>query len=401
MKSNSDKNIAKSIKFIINNLTSFKKYKEVKSLKWILANRRLLLLELLAYHLKNNLRIATFKTRLNTIMRIYYLYYNDKDFTTYNQLGTVMDNISKVIDTYEGYNKRDEREENNHLDFRILLQRQEELYKEYNLYKDKKCQNAFNSNQDLVLVSLYTLIPTLRCELLSLKYTKTDQEGAEYDYLYIKEDDSIVLQLNRVVKKHKAILIDVSKESKLLNDMLLQSYVEYPRENVFITKRQYPAMKPINPNSLSVRLKEIFMKYGKNVGINSIRSSYVSYQLKTPKITFNEKNELCDNMRTGIIYLEKNYKKLECNEVILPKIAVTEPKLNCIELEKISQKKYYEHNKEKIAEQQKEYRAKSNNPSYKIKLLRKLNTNSEYIKKTSKEILDKYNIIKNSDGLYK
>ena len=399
-KSKSDKTVTDSIKFFSNNLPSFKQYKETKSLNYILTNRRELLLELLEYYLKKNLKITTFKTRLTAIMRVYYLSYNDKDFTTYNQLGTVSDNISKVINLKEGDNKRDEREEKNHLDFRIILQRQDELYKEYNLYKNKKSQNAFNANQDLVLVSLYSLIPSLRRELFSLKFTKTDQEGAKDDYLYIKENGNIILQLNKVVKRHESITIDISKESKLLNDILLQSYEEYPRENVFLIKKEYPTTKPINPNGLSIRLKVIFKKYDKNVGINSIRSSYVSYQLKNPNVTYKEEKELKNKMRTGIEMIRGNYRKIETNEIILPKKDIQEPKLNAIQLERVAQKKYYEKNKQQIAEQQKEYRAKVDNPSYRVKLLRKLNTDAEYITKTSKGILEKYNITKNIDGKY-
>ena len=121
-------------------------------------------------------------------MRVHYLSYGDKEYTTYHQLGTVSDNLSYLINLKEDDNKRDEREEKNHLDFRIILQRQTELYTEFNSYKNKKSQNAFNSNQDLVLVSLYSLIPTLRRELFSLNFSKTDQEGAEDDYIYIKDE---------------------------------------------------------------------------------------------------------------------------------------------------------------------------------------------------------------------
>ena len=185
-KSKSVENIYNSIKFMIKNLSSLKQHKnETKSLSFIMANRRLLLLELLEYHLLHNNKLTTFKSKLNSIMRIYYLAYNNKDFTTYNQLGTVLDNISIHLNKKEGENKRDDREERNHLDFNIILQRQKELEEEYNLYKNKQCKNAFNSNQDLVLVSLYSLIPTLRRELFSLKYSIEDKREDKDDYLYI------------------------------------------------------------------------------------------------------------------------------------------------------------------------------------------------------------------------
>ena len=45
-----------------------------------------------------------------------------------------------------------------------------------------------------------------------------------------------------------------------LNEILLKSYKEYPREYLFIKKDIYLQMKPIKTNSLSTRLKEIFSK---------------------------------------------------------------------------------------------------------------------------------------------
>ena len=401
-KSKSVENIYNSIKFMIKNLSSLKQHKnETKSLSFIMANRRLLLLELLEYHLLHNNKLTTFKSKLNSIMRIYYLAYNNKDFTTYNQLGTLLDNISIHLNKKEGENKRDDREERNHLDFNIILQRQKELEEEYNLYKNKQCKNAFNSNQDLVLVSLYSLIPTLRRELFSLKYSIEDKREDKDDYLYIK-DDNVYLQLNKIVKRHKPIIIDVKAESDKLNEILLKSYKEYPREYLFIKKDIYLQMKPIKTNSLSTRLKEIFSKYNKNVGINSIRSSYISNKLRNPLITYNEKDELCEKMRTGIQYLERNYKKIDKDIVILHRIEVKEPnEYSSIEKDKIAQKRYYDNNKEQIARQQKEYRQRTNKPSYRVKLLRKLNADSNYINKTSKQMIDKYQIVKNEDGIYK
>jgi hypothetical protein len=108
-------------------------------------------------------------------------------------------------------------------------------------------------------------------------------------------------------------------------------------------------------------------------------------------------------MRTCIEMIRGNYRKLDTiNEIIsIPKMEITEPKLDTIELEKIAKKKYYEQNRKKVLVQQKEYRDKLKNSSYKIKLLRKLNLDSNYINKTSKKILDKYNITKDKNGIYK
>jgi ribosomal protein L39E len=68
--------------------------------------------------------------------------------------------------------------------------------------------------------------------------------------------------------------------------------------------------------------------------------------------------------------------------------------------EKEIMKTYYEKSKDKIAKQQKEYRQNRNIPAYRIKLVRKLNNDKDYINKTTKAILDKYNIKQGEDGIY-
>ena len=64
------------------------------------------------------------------------------------------------------------------------------------------------------------------------------------------------------------------------------------------------------------------------------------------------------------------------------------------------QKTYYEKNKEQIALKQKEYRDTIKTPSYKNKLLRKLNTDEKYLSKTSQDILTKYNIIARINSIH-
>ena len=107
-------------------------------------------------------------------------------------------------------------------------------------------------------------------------------------------------------------------------------------------------------------------------------------------------------MRTSLEQIEKSYKKLKKydkrkskNDEAKPIKPVKQPKT-----EKDIMKSYYEKSKAKIAEQQKQYRTDRNVPAYRIKLLRKLNNDKDYISKTTKSILDKYNIKKTNYGIY-
>ncbi len=56
-KSNSDPNIARSISFFVNNLPSFKKYKDTDDLSFIIDYNRLLTIELFEYYAKNQIQV--------------------------------------------------------------------------------------------------------------------------------------------------------------------------------------------------------------------------------------------------------------------------------------------------------------------------------------------------------
>jgi hypothetical protein len=104
-------------------------------------------------------------------------------------------------------------------------------------------------------------------------------------------------------------------------------------------------------------------------------------------------------MRTSIKQIELSYNKLDDIHLGIddhkPIKLVKLPKT-----EKEIMKSYYEKAKDKIAKQQKEYRQNRNIPAYRIKLIRKLNNDKDYIHKTTKPILDKYNIKQSEDGRY-
>ena len=142
----------------------------------------------------------------------------------------------------------------------------------------------------------------------------------------------------------------------------------------------------------------IFKDYNKNIGVNALRSSYISYKLKNPCISYNEKEAIATKMRTSIKQIEQSYKKIDIDDNIEDAKPIKPVKIP--KTEKEIMKTYYEKSKDKIAKQQKEYRQNRNIPAYRIKLVRKLNNDNDYINKTTKAILDKYNIKQREDGIY-
>jgi hypothetical protein len=396
-KSKSDKNYAKSIKFFINNLYSFKKIKN-NNLDFIYNNFNILIIEFLEYYLKKKLRLSTFKSRLAAILRVLYLMFDNKEFELYKNISLVQDNITNIINQKEGNNTRDELEETRHIDFNLILKRRDDIEENFKNISDKFNKTAYDINQDLILLSLYTLIPPERCELLELSFRNSLLMDENEDYILI-ENNKCILILNKIKKNHSSITINIYNECIKLNDLLIESYTLYKRNNVFTAKNKYPVFKSVKGPNIANRFKVIFKDYNKKIGINSIRSSYISYKLKNPCITYNEKENIANKMRTSIKQLEQSYNKIDNIEY-----EIEEPKpIKIVKLpktEKEIMKSYYEKSKDKIAKQQKKYRQNRNIPAYRIKLVRKLNNDKDYIHKTTKAILDKYNITIGEDGRY-
>lgn len=395
-KNNSDINYAKSIQFLINNLISFKQSND--NLDFIYNNFNILITEYLEYYLKKNLRLTTFKSRLSAILRVLYLMFNNKDFELYKNISLVQDNITNIINLKEGNNKRDELEKKRHIDFSLILKRRDDIEEMFKNINDKFTKTAYDINQDLILLSLYSLIPPERCELLELTFRNSLSIDENEDYILI-ENNKCTLILNKNKKKHSSIIINIYNECIKLNDLLIESYTLYNRSNVFTAKNKYPVLKSVKPANIANRFKIIFKDYNKKIGINAIRSSYISYKLKNPCITYNEKQTIADKMRTSIKQIDQSYNKIDhIDEDIQEARPIKKIKLP--KTEKEIMKTYYEKAKDKIAKQQKLYRQNRNVPAYRIKLIRKLNNDKDYITKTSKAILDKYNIVIGENGRY-
>jgi len=397
-KTKSDNSVTKTIKFFTNNLRSFKSI-DTSNLDWIYNKFNILITEYLEYFLKHKLRLTTFKTRLSAILRVLFIMFNNKNLQLYKNISSVQDNISRFINKKEGNNLRDELEESRHLDFSLILKRRDDFETAFKNIENKYSKTAYDLNQDLILLSLYSLMPPERCELFELTFRDKSYFNENEDYILI-DNNKCILKLNKIKKNHSSITINIFDECIKLNLLLLETFNLYPRLNLFTAKNKYPIFKSVKPCNIANRFKVIFKDYNKNIGVNALRSSYISYKLKNPCITYNDKEAIAVKMRTSLKQIEHFYKKIDINDNIKEEDVIPIKPVKIPKTEKEIMKNYYEKTKDKIAKQQKQYRLNRNVPAYRIKLLRKLNTDNDYIHKTTKFILDKYNIILGDDGKY-
>ena len=83
-----------------------------------------------------------------------------------------------------------------------VLNKQKELQKQFEQITNKNSVIGYDLNQDLLLISLYSLIPPLRQEIMTLKFSKKLERND--NWIVIKPDD-IIMDLNEIKKKHNAI----------------------------------------------------------------------------------------------------------------------------------------------------------------------------------------------------
>ena len=159
--------------------------------------------------------------------------------------------------------------------------------------------------------------------------------------------------------------------------------------------------KPISVHGLSKRLTKLFSFTGKNAGVNSIRSSYLTYQSEQKRLSVADKKKLATLMRTRKDKIDANYikilpksdKKELIDEINQHKISSKPRVANTYEKQLLRNKDYYNKNKEAIIERVKQnYQQRDKAYLARKKILYYLNNDENYRNRVKQETLDKYNI---------
>ena len=404
--SKSDKNISSSIKCFFNNLPSFQQFKNNDNLDWVIRYHRLLTTELLEYSLNHNSSVATVKSRFNAITRIMRLAFKSKTPDLYEKFSRIVRDLGDYFDDDEYDNILSPEEEHKFITWDIVITKQKQLERQFYSIQNKHTKQAYELNNDLLLLSMYSLIPPLRNEIKHLNFTI--QRKRDNDYIWMDTDGEILLDLNLEKKRHKPIAFSISKDAPELANIIKDSYNLYPREYVFTPKNTYPNFnKKASQASLDARLKALFAFTGKSVSINSLRSSYVSYMVhqamvKGKLLSVKEKNKIAEKMRSSRKYFDESYTKLfQINPQQQAHPIKQEDNIDVIDETNAYQRQqarinsYYHQHKEEIIRKQKEYQQKLGSfTNSRNRLLRFLNSSPDYERSMKETTKTKYNFHK-------
>ncbi len=322
-------NTKDSINFFLNNLPSFRKYQKQDELDWIITEHRLLAIEMLEHYAKQVKPVSpsTLGTRFNIILRVMRIGYENKKAPIYKLYSTIVFALKSSVTKTEGKNALNVYETDKYIHWKDVLWIQDTMEKEFAAIKDKMTQSAYDLNNDLMLISLYSLVPPERNEIKFLEFSRHPRKN-DKDYIYVSKNmDRVVLKFNDIKKQHEPVSFDLSEgadKNERLSNIIIESLKLYPRDYVFTLKKKYPDVgSKVSKRGLDERLYNIFFRYGiKNkISVNSLRSSHISYILSKKSTNYNDKERLAELMRTSVYCLDVYYNKVKTAQPILYKSA--------------------------------------------------------------------------------
>ena len=428
-----EENYINQFKNWLNNILGIK-YRTKENLNFIVDEHIYILYSCLKFRSDNKQSLETFKTDIKLLLKLLSIQLDEKDEIII-KYKILLNSLRMVIENSEKINIiATNREVKTFVNYEQLLEIQELLQTNYNkayldlpIMKRLKDVNIREQNMIRLLYSFYVLFPPLRTEVLDLTIIDDEEDKDKYDNaIYIKDNKNIILYLNTIKKKHKPIQLNLNDSviksfSGNLPDRLIKLIVDsikdYPRKYLFLNKNNGKSSSKLLLSLLNKILDE------KKIGINALRSAYLSYYY--PKCNKLQKERIAFIMRTGDRNININYLKNngEVEDIILNKsIDPEEGKITLLKhtkdiKEKINKlyepvietrakritneqraakreekneylKKYYEANKTKVSE-----KAKINSVnSYGRRLCRELNNNVIDFKNMKPETIAKWKI---------
>jgi hypothetical protein len=197
----------------------------------------------------------------------------------------------------------------------------------------KKDPHDYKLHQQYLILCLYTMIPPLRADydtMLIQKGSKPPEDSNNYLWFNSRQRRwTVILNDDKVSRTYGRGELEI--ESKELNKIITESIKLYPRKYV-LTLLTDPN-KPMRYANFRSTLNELFERSGRLVGIDILRSSYIT-EAYSKNISVNQKKDLAKQMRHSVGVAETTYRKIienrDVDEDQIKKdlIEITEKKAN-------------------------------------------------------------------------
>ena len=318
---------AKRIKFYTRTFEPFKKYEGKDDVSWVVSDNHLLFYEVLRYNNSKGNVFMSLNKDMKTILRTIRLQLGNKHELVY-KFSSLSTGLSGLADSADDENKvATDRELSQFIRYEDLIRTADILGRNYKnelnqlpvtdrANGDKHSNRLFHMHQMYLLVSLYVFDYPSRAEKLGMSFI-TDEKKAKPDknYILVRNEGQCKMIFNEIKKKHNPLSYDLITDTptlsgfnRRLNHIIRMSYDIYPREHVFIGKNDWQGKrKPVSAGTVSNWLSDMYKN--RNLGVNTFRSSFVTYYIKAD-INNKEKKEMATRMRTSTIQIDQAYRKI-------------------------------------------------------------------------------------------
>ncbi len=358
----SDKQHGNVINFIKKNI-----YKtDEDNLNWLLKNNIKILESLMEYRINNKQSISTFNNDLKMFARLFKIALGDNhdQYKKYSQLQTDLNSI--LIEKETGKNTLNKYEKSKYIDFENLLEIRKKLENKWRSELDKnsiKSKSVWELHYKMLLLSSYVLTPCVRTELMIVQIATKEEEMVDnIDYVYIPEELDKPVEYNfKICKKGKPVeryIIGYNDESRIkLSNLFRESLLLYKRKWLF------PMIKDIEKKSTIANVNQFLRTLikGRSLGVNVIRSSYITWRNKNG-VSYNDMKEDAIRLRNSVETQMKDYLK-KVNTIKTDYVANTieiKDGVDALQKAKDYKKEYYKNNKEKIKKYVNENKNKKN-----------------------------------------
>ncbi len=181
------------------------------------------------------------------------------------------------------------------------------------LDKQKELEKKSLGKNDTFLISLYSLIaPRKIKDYYLMKINPENTEEEQNNFINLKGKISFFCIKNK--KSNDNFIQEIPKQ---LDEIIKQNLLMYPREYLFVSKKGIPfenGIKGINSFTKQIN-RDLNHIFGDNVTVNTIRNSYINYQLELYKennITLKQLKDISSDIVYDIslhlLYEKKNLK---------------------------------------------------------------------------------------------
>ena len=260
-------------------------------------------------------------------------------------------------------------------------------------FKQDRTNNKYNLSW--VLLSLYTMQAPIRMEYKNMEIVNVLPRNKKQNYLLNKNGKYyVVIRDDKVIKSHGPDQFELSSE---LNNVINASSEAFPRKYVLSTQRD--ATKPINKQGFESLLRSCFSP--QHVTVDILRSAYVTHFYSDPRMTLKMKEELAKKMRHSASVAQREYQKINTENVDHPEnltVTVPEPVPEPVVIQKTYfdlkqwRKDYRDKHKNEINNKAKEDYQVNKDDILRRHILWNLNK-SQNTKQPKQASIDKYNLM--------